>query len=161
MRGDETLWGPGVDHAGIAAQFVLDKILAEEGESRQTLGRDRYLERMWQFIDETRDVIGQQFRRLGASADWQRTRFTMDEGSARAVRVAFKRLWDAGLVYRGEALVNWCPRCGSRSPTSRTSTTRTAHSDNPLPGRRTEPDAAPGAVATTARPCWVTWPSIG
>ena len=111
MRGDDTLWLPGVDHASIAAQFVLDKIIAEEGETRASLGRERYLERMWRFMDETRDIIGQQHRRLGASADWSRLRFTMDEGSARAVRVAFKRLWDAGLVYRGEALVNWCPRC--------------------------------------------------
>ena len=111
MRGDDTLWLPGVDHASIAAQFVLDRILAEEGESRQSLGRDRYLGRMWAFMDETRDVIGIQHRRLGASLDWSRLRFTMDDGSARAVRVAFKRLWDAGLAYRGEALVNWCPRC--------------------------------------------------
>jgi valyl-tRNA synthetase len=111
MRGDDTLWLPGVDHASIAAQFVLDRIIAAEGESRASLGRERYLERMWRFIEETRDVIGRQHRRLGASADWERERFTMDEGSARAVRVAFKRLWDAGLVYRGEALVNWCPRC--------------------------------------------------
>ena len=111
MRGDDTLWLPGVDHASIAAQFVLDRILAEEGESRASLGRDRYLERMWKFMDETRDTIGRQHRRLGASLDWSRLRFTMDPGSARAVRVAFKRLWDAGLAYRGEALVNWCPRC--------------------------------------------------
>ncbi|HUH16783.1 MAG TPA: valine--tRNA ligase [Methylomirabilota bacterium] len=111
MRGDDTLWLPGVDHASIAAQFVLDRILSEEGESRASLGRERYLERMWAFVAETRDVIGNQHRRLGASADWSRERFTMDEGSARAVRVAFTRLWDAGLVYRGEALVNWCPRC--------------------------------------------------
>ena len=111
MRGDDTLWLPGVDHASIAAQFVLDRILADEGETRASLGRERYLERMWRFMDETRDTIGQQHRRLGASLDWSRLRFTMDEGSARAVRVAFKRLWDAGLAYRGEALVNWCPRC--------------------------------------------------
>ncbi len=111
MRGDDTLWLPGVDHASIAAQFVLDRILAEEGESRASLGRERYLERMWQFMSETRGVIGTQHRRLGASVDWSRERFTMDEGSARAVRTAFTRLWDAGLVYRGEALVTWCPRC--------------------------------------------------
>jgi valyl-tRNA synthetase len=111
MRGDDTLWLPGVDHASIAAQFVLDRILAEEGESRASLGRERYLERMWQFMDATRDTIGMQHRRLGASLDWSRLRFTMDEGSARAVRVAFTRLWDEGLAYRGEALVNWCPRC--------------------------------------------------
>jgi valyl-tRNA synthetase len=111
MRGDDTLWLPGVDHASIAAQFVLDKLIAEEGETRASLGRERYLERMWRFMEETRNVIGEQHRRLGASLDWTRLRFTMDEGSARAVRVAFKRLWDAGLAYRGEALVNWCPRC--------------------------------------------------
>jgi valyl-tRNA synthetase len=111
MKGDDTLWLPGVDHAGIAAQFVLDKILAEEGESRASLGRERYLERMWRFIDETRSVITGQHHRLGASLDWTRLRFTMDEVSARAVRIAFKRLHDAGLAYRGEALVNWCPRC--------------------------------------------------
>ena len=111
MRGDDTLWLPGVDHASIGAQFVLDKIIATDGESRASLGRERYLERMWQFMDETRHIIGEQHRRLGASVDWSRERFTMDESSARAVRVAFKRLWDAGLVYRGEALVNWCPRC--------------------------------------------------
>ena len=111
MRGHDTLWLPGVDHAGIAAQFVLDKLIADEGETRDSLGRERYLERMWRFIDETRDDIGLQMRRLGASADWTRNRFTLDPMSARAVRVAFKRLSDAGLVYRGEALVNWCPRC--------------------------------------------------
>ena len=111
MRGDDTLWLPGVDHASIAAQFVLDRILAEEGESRDSLGRERYLERMWQFMDATRDTMGEQHRRLGASLDWSRLRFTMDEGSARAVRVAFARLYADGLAYRGEALVNWCPRC--------------------------------------------------
>ncbi|HEX2194737.1 MAG TPA: valine--tRNA ligase [Candidatus Limnocylindria bacterium] len=111
MRGDDTLWLPGVDHASIAAQFVLDRIIGEEGETRQSLGRERYLERMWRFMDETRGVIGRQMHRLGASADWSRERFTMDPFSARAVRVTFKRLWDAGLAYRGEALVNWCPRC--------------------------------------------------
>ena len=111
MRGDDTLWLPGVDHSGIGAQFVLDKIIAAEGESRASLGRERYLERMWQFMNETRPIIRDQLRRFGASLDWSRERFTMDDGSARAVRVAFRRLWEAGLVYRGEALVNWCPRC--------------------------------------------------
>ena len=111
MKGDDTLWLPGVDHASIAAQFVLDQIIATEGETRQSLGRERYLERMWRFMEDTRDYIGGQHRRLGVSVDWTRERFTMDEISARAVRTAFKRLWDAGLAYRGEALINWCPRC--------------------------------------------------
>jgi valyl-tRNA synthetase len=111
MQRRPTLWVPGVDHASIAAQVVLDGILAKEGESRASLGRERYLERMWQFINETRDVISRQQRRLGASADWSRLRFTMDEGSALAVRTAFKRLYDADLAYRTEALINWCPGC--------------------------------------------------
>ncbi|MEO6351120.1 MAG: valine--tRNA ligase [Candidatus Limnocylindrales bacterium] len=109
MQGYPTLFVPGVDHAGISAQFVLDGILAREGESRDSLGRERYLERMWTFINETRDVIADQQTRLGISADWQRLRFTMDDGSAKAVRVAFKKLYDDGLAYRGERLINWCP----------------------------------------------------
>ncbi|MEO8625072.1 MAG: class I tRNA ligase family protein, partial [Candidatus Limnocylindrales bacterium] len=110
MQGFPTLWVPGVDHASISAQVVLDKIIAKGGETRNSLGRERYLERMWVFINETREQIGNQHRRLGASVDWHRLRFTMDEGSARAVRVAFKRLYDEGLAYRGEQLINWCPR---------------------------------------------------
>ncbi|TAL13105.1 MAG: valine--tRNA ligase, partial [Chloroflexota bacterium] len=111
MQGRPTLYLPGLDHASIAAQFVLDGILAKEGESRATLGRDRYLERMRAFVDRTRGVILGQQRRVGASADWSRLRFTMDEGSARAVRHAFTRLYGDGLAYRTEALVNWCPTC--------------------------------------------------
>jgi valyl-tRNA synthetase len=111
MQGRPTLWLPGVDHASIAAQYVLDRILATEGESRQSLGRERYLERMWRFMHETRGVIGTQHRRLGVSVDWSRERFTMDDGSARAVREAFRRLYDDGLAYRTEALINWCPGC--------------------------------------------------
>jgi valyl-tRNA synthetase len=111
MRGHRTLFLPGLDHASIAAQFVLDGILAKEGESRQSLGRERYLERMRAFSDSTRPVMLGQQRRVGASADWGRLRYTMDEGSARAVRVAFERLHRDGLAYRTEALVNWCPGC--------------------------------------------------
>ena len=111
MQGYPTLWVPGVDHASIAAQVVLDRMLAKEGESRASLGRERYLERMWAFINQTRAIMGDQHRRLGASLDWSRLRFTMDDGSARAVRVAFKRLYDDGLAYRAEQLINWCPGC--------------------------------------------------
>ncbi|HET9519717.1 MAG TPA: valine--tRNA ligase [Candidatus Limnocylindrales bacterium] len=111
MLGRPTLFLPGLDHASIAAQYVLDKILAGEGETRATLGRDRYLERMWQFINATREVMLGQQRRIGASCDWGRLRFTMDEGSAKAVRVAFTRLYREGLAYRTEALINWCPGC--------------------------------------------------
>src|SRR6476659_1604974 len=111
MEGRPTLFLPGLDHASIAAQFVLDGILAREGESRQSLGRERYLERMQAFVDETRRTILSQERKLGASMDWSRLRFTMDEGSAKAVRVAFKTLYDRDLAYRTEALINWCPGC--------------------------------------------------
>ncbi|HLO35352.1 MAG TPA: valine--tRNA ligase, partial [Candidatus Deferrimicrobium sp.] len=111
MTGRPTLFLPGLDHASIAAQFVLDRILAREGESRQSLGRKRYLERMQEFVNTTREVILGQERRLGASLDWGRLRYTMDDGSAKAVRVAFKTLHDRDLAYRTEALVNWCPGC--------------------------------------------------
>jgi valyl-tRNA synthetase len=111
MQGRPTLFLPGLDHASIAAQFVLDGILAREGESRATLGRERYLERMREFVDVTRGVILTQQRRVGGSCDWGRLRFTMDEVSARAVREAFVRLYRKGLAYRAEALINWCPGC--------------------------------------------------
>ncbi len=111
MTGRPALFLPGLDHASIAAQFVLDKLIAAEGETRASLGRERYLERMWRFIDETKDVILGQQRRLGASIDWSRLRFTMDEISSRAVREAFTRLYREGLAYRHETLINWCPGC--------------------------------------------------
>ncbi len=111
MRGHRALFLPGLDHASIAAQFVLDGIIAKEGESRQSLGRERYLERMRAFSDSTKPVMLAQQRRVGASADWGRLRYTMDEGSAKAVRVAFERLYRDGLSYRTEALINWCPGC--------------------------------------------------
>src|SRR5450759_603373 len=111
MQGRPALFLPGLDHASIAAQFVLDRIIAADGETRASLGRQRYLERMWRFIDETKLVILGQQRRLGASLDWGRLRFTMDEVSARAVREAFARLYGEGLAYRHETLINWCPGC--------------------------------------------------
>jgi len=111
MTGRPTLYLPGKDHASIAAQFVLDRIVAAEGESRQSLGREAYLERMRAFMEQTRPFMTGQLERVGASLDWSRERFTMDDGSALAVRTAFKRLYDDGLAYRAEALVNWCPTC--------------------------------------------------
>ena len=106
-----TLWLPGKDHASIAAQYVLDRLLADEGASRESLGRERYLERMWRFVRDVQGIIADQHRRIGASADWRRERFTMDAVSARAVRTAFRRLFEDGLAYRTEALINWCPGC--------------------------------------------------
>ena len=99
MRGRRALFLPGLDHASIAAQFVLDGILAKEGETRQSLGRERYLDRMREFVATTREVMLAQQRRVGASADWGRLRYTMDDGSAKAVRVAFKTLYDRDLAY--------------------------------------------------------------
>ncbi len=111
MQGRPALFLPGLDHASIAAQFVLDRIIAADGETRASLGRERYLERMWRFIDETREMILGQQRRVGASIDWGRLRFTMDDVSSRAVREAFIRLYREGLAYRHETLINWCPGC--------------------------------------------------
>jgi valyl-tRNA synthetase len=111
MQGRPTLYLPGLDHASIAAQVVLDRIIAKDGESRASLGRERYLERMQVFVAETREVMLGQQRRVGGSCDWSRLRFTMDEGSAKAVREAFTRLYRDGLAYRAEGLINWCPGC--------------------------------------------------
>jgi len=111
MSGRPTLWLPGMDHASIAAQVVLDRILAQEGATRASSGREAYLDRMRDFVATTRPVMRGQLQRVGASLDWGRERFTMDDGSAEAVRTAFKRLFDDGLAYRTEALVNWCPGC--------------------------------------------------
>jgi valyl-tRNA synthetase len=111
MQGRPSLFLPGLDHASIAAQYVLDKRLAVKGETRQTLGRDRYLEAMWEFVRETRETILSQQRSVGASLDMSRLRFTMDEVSAAAVREAFLRLFREGLAYRTEALIHWCPGC--------------------------------------------------
>ena len=113
MQHRPALWLPGVDHASIAAQWVLRRILADEGTTPEELGREAFLERMWEFMEETRPVIMGQQRRLGISADWSRERFTMDEGSARAVRVAFRQLYEDGLAYRGQKLINWCPGCAT------------------------------------------------
>jgi len=111
MQGDPSLWLPGADHAGIAGQWVVEKLLATEGLTRHDLGREAFLERVWQFMTEYRGRIREQMRILGASCDWSRFKFTMDPGPVRAVRHNFKHLYDKGLIYRGERLISWCPRC--------------------------------------------------
>jgi valyl-tRNA synthetase len=111
MKGEPALWIPGADHAGIAGQWVVEKELATEGLTRQDLGREKFLERVWAFMDEYRPRIREQMKLLGASTDWTRFAFTMDPGPARAVRHAFKHLYDKGLIYRGERMITWCPRC--------------------------------------------------
>ena len=113
MMGDPTLWVPGADHAGIAGQWVVEKLLAEEGLTRHDLGREKFLERVWAYMDDLRPQIRTQMKLLGASADWTRFAFTMDPGPAKAVRKAFKHLYDKDLIYRGERLISWCPRCNT------------------------------------------------
>ena len=111
MEGHEALWVPGTDHAGIATQNVVERQLAREGRTRWDLGREAFLERVWDWVRRTGGTIIEQLRALGCSCDWSRTRFTLDPGLSRAVREAFVRLYEKGLIYKGKYIVNWCPRC--------------------------------------------------
>jgi valyl-tRNA synthetase len=111
MRGRSALWVPGTDHAGIATQNVVERLLAEEGLTRFDLGREAFVERVWQHVRETGAAILEQLKAIGCSADWSSTYFTLDEGLSRAVREVFVRLYEQGLVYRGHYIINWCPRC--------------------------------------------------
>jgi valyl-tRNA synthetase len=111
MQGIPTLWLPGTDHAGIATQLMVERQLASEGKSRRDMTREAFVERVWEWKKHYGGVILQQMKRLGASVDWSREYFTMDERMSRAVREAFVRLYEEGLIYRGKYIVNWCPRC--------------------------------------------------
>src|SRR5438105_11343475 len=111
MTSFKTLWVPGTDHASIATQMMVERQLATEGKKRQDLGREKFLERTWEWKRHYGGAILEQMKRLGASVDWQREYFTMDENLSRAVREAFVRLYEQGLIYRGKYIVNWCPRC--------------------------------------------------
>jgi valyl-tRNA synthetase len=111
MQGHEALWIPGSDHAGIATQNVVERLLAKEGKTRDDLGREAFVERVWEFVRETGGEIHDQLRAMGSSLDWPRARFTLDEGLSTAVREVFVRLHEKGLVYRGHRIINWCPRC--------------------------------------------------
>ena len=113
MTGVPTLWLPGTDHAGIATQARVVESLAQEGLTPQDLGREKFLERTWQWKEQYGGRIIEQLKRLGASCDWSRERFTMDEGCSRAVREVFVSLFEKGLIYRGDYIVNWCPQCGT------------------------------------------------
>lgn len=113
MKGDETLWVPGEDHAGIATQTVVERLLAQEGTDRHEIGREAFLERVWAWVRQYKSRIQNQHRRLGASCDWSRERFTLDDGLSTSVREVFVRLYEEGLIYRGKRIINWCPRCMS------------------------------------------------
>ncbi|MGH7855833.1 MAG: class I tRNA ligase family protein, partial [Candidatus Binatia bacterium] len=150
MLGRPTLWIPGTDHAGIATQNVVERQLAAEGTDRRALGRKNFVERVWTWRKESGGTITRQLARLGVSCDWDRERFTMDEGLSRAVREVFVALYEEGLIYRDRYLINWCPRC------------RTALSDleaehQPVDGnlwylRYRGADGSPGVVVATTRP---------
>ncbi|MDH3297211.1 MAG: valine--tRNA ligase [Gemmatimonadota bacterium] len=111
MCGRDAVWIPGTDHAGIATQNVVEQQLAAEGTRRQDLGREAFVERMWEWVDEYGTRIVDQLKTIGCSCDWERTRFTLDEGLSRAVREVFVRLYEKDLIYRGNYIINWCPRC--------------------------------------------------
>jgi valyl-tRNA synthetase len=150
MRGFETLWLPGTDHAGIATQNKVEERLAEQGLTRHDLGREEFVRRTWEFKQEHHGIITGQLQRLGCSLDWGRERFTMDEGLSRAVREAFVTLYEQGLIYRGTRMINWCPRC------------HTGLSDLEVEHETTfghlwyirypAPDGGPGLVVATTRP---------
>ena len=111
MQGDNVIWMPGTDHAGIATQNVVERALREEGKHREDLGREAFIERVWKWREEYGGTIVRQLKRLGASCDWERERFTMDEGLSDAVAEVFVRLYDKGLIHRANYIINWCPRC--------------------------------------------------
>ena len=111
MRGEPTLYLPGSDHAGIATQVVVERMLSADGITRHDLGRERFVERVWEWVDQYGSRIYEQIKRIGASCDWSRTAFTLDEAPSRAVRTTFVNLHKKGLIYRGERITNWCPRC--------------------------------------------------
>ncbi|HQO78133.1 MAG TPA: class I tRNA ligase family protein, partial [Thermodesulfobacteriota bacterium] len=111
MDDKNALWIPGTDHAGIATQYVVEKELAQEKKTRKGLGREKFIERIWQWRRQHGGIIIDQLRRLGASCDWDRERFTLDEGLSKAVREAFVSLFEDDLIYRGDYIISWCPRC--------------------------------------------------
>ena len=111
MAGFRTLWLPGTDHAGIATQNVVEKKLQKEGTSRHQLGREKFLEKVWEWKEEYGNKILEQLKKIGASCDWSRTRFTMDEEYKKAVEEAFLHYHKKGWIYQGERVVNWCLRC--------------------------------------------------
>ncbi|HEY6147742.1 MAG TPA: valine--tRNA ligase, partial [Thermoanaerobaculia bacterium] len=150
MLGLRVLWVPGTDHAGIATQMVMERELKKQGLDRKTMGREKFLERVWAWKREAKDTIQSQIKRLGCSLDWTRERFTLDPDLSRAVRRVFVELYEEGLIYRGRYVVNWCPRC------------ETAVSDLEVVHKETEgslyrirydvPGVPAGAVVATTRP---------
>ncbi len=150
MQGYNVLWMPGTDHAGIATQNVVEKGLAEEEKDRHSLGREKFIERVWQWREEYGGLIIDQLKRLGASCDWDRERFTMDEGLSKAVRTVFVKLYEEGLVYRGNYIINWCPRC--QTALSDLEAEHEDHNGHLYYIRYPFEDAQGGVVVATTRP---------
>ncbi|MEW6439951.1 MAG: valine--tRNA ligase [bacterium] len=157
MDGFNALWVPGTDHAGIATQNVVEKQLAQEGKSRTDLGREKFVERVWQWKEQYGGIIIDQLKRMGASCDWSRLRFTMDEGLSKAVREVFVRLYEDGLIYRGHYIINWCPRCQTALSDLEVDLTETEghlwHIRYPMAGAQAGAGAAAGGISVaTTRP---------
>jgi valyl-tRNA synthetase len=164
MQGYNTLWLPGMDHAGIATQWVVERELRSEGLSRHDLGREKFVERVWKWKEEYGGNILRQIRRIGSSCDWSRERFTLDEGLSRSVREVFVRLHEEGLIYRGTRLINWCPRCMSAlsdlEVKYKTSESKLYHIKYPLKGKpgefvevaTTRPETMLGDTAIAVNP---------
>ncbi len=162
MQGRAALWQPGTDHAGIATQNVVERVLAGEGKTRQDLGREAFVGRVWDFVGKTEGTIIDQLRAIGCSCDWERTRFTLDEGLSRAVREVFVRLYEKELIYRGNCIINWCPRCLTALSDEEAEPEETQgklyHLRYPLPagtdapGLPRLPDGRPYLVVATTRP---------
>jgi valyl-tRNA synthetase len=150
MRGHRVLWVPGTDHAGIATQMVVERQLAKEGTDRRSLGREKFVERVWAWRRESGDVILAQLRKLGCSLDWSRLRFTMDPDLSRAVRHAFVELYRDGLIYKGRYVVNWCPGCGTAVSDLEVVERPTAGTLYKI--RYDVPGVPEGAVVATTRP---------
>ena len=152
MDGDNTLWMPGTDHAGIATQNVVEKQLAKENVDRHQLGRDDFLERVWAWKEEYGGTILRQLKRLGASCDWERERFTMDEGLSNAVREVFVRLHEKGLIYRGHRIIHWCVRCHTALSDEEAVVTEGGENGSLWHLRYPAADGGPGVVVATTRP---------
>ncbi len=152
MEGENALWMPGTDHAGIATQNVVEKQLANEGRDRHVLGRESFVERVWAWKEEYGGTILRQLKRLGASCDWERERFTMDPGLSNAVREVFVRLHEKGLIYRGHRIIHWCVRCHTALSDEEAVTSENGEAGNLWYIRYPAEDGAPGVVVATTRP---------
>ncbi|MDH5759713.1 MAG: valine--tRNA ligase [Gemmatimonadota bacterium] len=159
MQGRASLWVPGTDHAGIATQNVVERLLAADGKTRHDLGREAFVAQVWEFVEKTGGTILDQLKAIGSSCDWERTRFTLDEDLSRAVREVFVHLYEKGLIYRGEYIINWCPRCltalSNEEAEAEEKEGRLWHLRYPLPESSwavAEKAAAAGATALVRQP---------